>query len=78
MKDVQAKKSVLKEIIDMMDDREREGLKKHPKLMTAEAEVETPEAEPEEKESDSVGEAKSEIDPEDLERLMELHRSLKG
>lgn len=85
MQDLEMKKSILKEIMDMMDAREGEGLKKHPKL-AAKAEVPAPEEamslESEEK-PEMMEEAKpemssDEIDPEDLERLMELHRTLKA
>lgn len=90
MKDLEVKKNVLKEIMDLMDAREGDSLKKHPKLVAAKIEVEKPEDDememPEtEEDSDMMpemdsAEEKSEddISPEDLERLMELHRSLKA
>ena len=39
MKDMDLKKKVLSEIMDLMDAREGDRLKKHPKLMKAEIEV---------------------------------------
>ena len=83
MQDLEIKKSILKEIMDMMDAKESEGLKKHPKLASAEMEVESPEAEMSEEKPEMMEESKpemseDEIDPEDLERLMELHKSLKA
>jgi hypothetical protein len=86
MQDLEMKKSILKEIMDMMDAREGEGLKKHPKL-AAKAEVPMSEEEAMSLESEEKPEmmeeakpemASDEIDPEDLERLMELHRTLKA
>lgn len=86
MQDLEIKKSILKEIMDMTDAREAEGLKKHPKLVAAKVEVSKPEAEEaemmesEEKPAEMMDAEKSEdeISPEDLERLMELHKSLKA
>lgn len=87
MKDLEIKKGILQEIMDMMDAREGDSLKKHPKFVAAKLEVSKPEEETETIETEEKPEmmetsesemTSDEISPEDLERLMELHKSLKG
>ena len=79
MKDLETKESVLQEIIDLMDEREGNDLKKHPKLMAASLEVEEPEAPSEEDESSDALAAKDEeeITPEQIQKLLEHFKDLK-
>lgn len=91
MKDMDLKKKVLSEIMDLMDAREDDRLKKHPKLMKAEIEVvkeekkEDDEMTPEmmdEKEEvmDEMSEEKEaemDIDPEMLQMLIEKMKEMK-
>lgn len=75
---LESKKNILKEIMDMMDMKDGERLKKHPKFMKAEIEVEAkPEgeaeemAEPKAEEKEDIAEGEMEIDPEMLQMLIE-------
>lgn len=81
MKDLETKKNVLKEIMDLMDSREGDRLKKHPKLVAAQIEVGKPEIEAEEEEEtpeiESEGEESEEISPEMIEALLEKLQDLK-
>jgi len=67
MKDMELKNKVLSEIMSLMDEREGEDLKKHPKLMAAKAEkpesevLEAPESE----------ESEDEVSPEMLQKLLD-------
>lgn len=82
MQDLEMKQNILKEIMDLMDQKEGEKLKSHPKFMAAKVEVEKPaveEAEPKE-ESVEVGEksmSESEVSPEQLQMLLEQLKDLK-
>lgn len=81
MKDMDLKKKVLSEIMDLMDAREGDRLKKHPKLMKAEIEV----VNEEKKEDDEMmpemmdeeKEAEMDIDPEMLQMLIEKMKEMK-
>ena len=81
MKDLETKESVLQEIIDLMDAREGEDLKKHPKLLAASVEVEKPEVVAEEPEvsSDVLAQKddEEEISPEQIRKLLEHFKDLK-
>lgn len=82
MRDLETKESVLQEIIDLMDAREGDDLKKHPKLMAASLEVEKPEIEVEGPEVSSDDLAKKEddeeeISPEQIRKLLEHFKDLK-
>lgn len=91
MKDMDLKKKVLSEIMDLMDAREGDRLKKHPKLMKAEIEVvneekkEDDEMMPEMMDEKEEGmediqeekEAEMDIDPEMLQMLIEKMKEMK-
>lgn len=64
MKDLEMKQNVLKEIMSLMDEREGESLKKHPKLIAAKIEVAKPEGSGEALKEKLMGE-KSEDAPEE-------------
>ena len=81
MKDLELEQNVLQEIMDLMDQREGESLKKHPKLAVAKIEVEKPE--PEEMEAEELSseapkvEGEEEISPEMIQKLLEHFKDLK-
>jgi hypothetical protein len=89
MKDLSIKQNVLQEIMDLMDARDGEDLKSHPKLMAAKIEVK-PEGDSkspiegsdleESLESPEVEKSEGddgEISPEDLQALLEKFKGLK-
>jgi len=61
VKDMELKKKVLGEIMDLMNEKDGEMLGKHPKLMAAKIEIEPKE---DEKEMDQESDLKSELMPE--------------
>lgn len=86
MQDLEIKEKVLQEIMDLMEEREGEALKKHPKLVASKVEVEKPvdEEASEEmevsadmmaKKEDPMSE-ESEISAEDLQKLLEHFKGL--
>lgn len=80
MKDLKVKQDVLQEIIDLMDEREGDSLKKHPKLLASKVEVEAPAPEADEKseelpKEESAELPEGEISPEDLDKLLEHLKS---
>lgn len=89
MKDMDLKKKVLSEIMDLMDAREGDRLKKHPKLMKAEIEVVNEEKKEDEDEmkvemdpkldaKEDVAEGEmDDIDPEMLQMLIEKMKEMK-
>lgn len=85
MQDLDAKKKVLSEIMDLMDEKEGDKLKTHPKLMAAKVEVVKPKIEgleeivSEEKPLESAMEEASEeeISPEMIQKLLEMYEQSK-
>lgn len=87
MQDLDLKKKVLSEIMDLMDAREGDRLKKHPKLMKAEIEVVNeekkeddemmPEMMDEKEEISEENEVEAELDPEMLQMLIEKMKEMK-
>lgn len=83
MQDLDLKKKVLSEIMDLMDAREGDRLKKHPKLMKAEIEVvneekkEDDEMMDEKEEISEENEVEAELDPEMLQMLIEKMKEMK-
>lgn len=82
MKNLEIKKNILQEIMELMDAKEGESLKKHPKFMAAKVEVEKPAEEGLEMESSSESpEAEAleegDITPEQLQKLLEHFKDLK-
>ena len=83
MKDLETKQNVLKEIMALMDEREGDKLKSHPKLMAAKIEVEKPKGaegilEKLKNESPEApeAEAESEVTPEQLQKLLDHFKGL--
>lgn len=76
MQDMDIKKKVLEEIMGLMDEKEGEKLKSHPKLMAAKIEVEKPEAEIKEIEPsvEPSEEAEEEITPEMIDMLLKKYK----
>lgn len=72
--DLEMKEKILDEIAALMDEREGEDLKKHPKLMAAKVEVEEPEVEEMPAEEKPKEE---EISPEMIQALMDHFKDLK-
>jgi hypothetical protein len=86
MKDLSVKQNVLQEIIDLMEQREGESLKSHPKFAKAMPEMK-PEMESEDPmmgmdkkeesiESPEVEKAEGELSDEDLQMLLEKFKEL--
>ncbi len=87
MKDLETKQKVLEEIMSLMDDKEGEKLKSHPKLMAAKVEIGKPkelegsedeealESPDEEAHEMSLGDKpkdEDDIDPEMMKKLIEM------
>lgn len=69
------KKRVAEEIMALMDEKEGERLKKHPKFMKAEIEVEKPDAETSEgldMEEKPMVEGEEELSPDMIKKLLEM------
>ena len=88
MKDLSVKQNILKEIMDLMDAKEGEGLKAHPKFAAAKIEVKPESDEPElpvdgaelEEKLEVPEEEKAEGDElsdDDLQMLLEKFKDLK-
>ena len=80
MDEMEIKQKVLKEIMGLMDEKEGEGLKMHPKIMAAKIEVEKPEEKElfEDKEDEGlVKESEDEIDPESMQKLLDMYKKMK-
>lgn len=78
MTDIETKKKVLEEIMSLMDEKEGEKLKSHPKFMAAKIEVEKPEVEAKEIEPSLEIEAEKpedEISPEMIEMLLKKYKN---
>lgn len=87
MKDMMAKKEVLDEIMKLMDDKDGDMLRKHPKIAKVDIESNDPALADELKdkmmgvegeEMSAMDVEKSEMNPEDMQKLMELYKKLKG
>lgn len=80
MKDLETKKKVLDEIIELMDEKEGENLKKKsPKFMAAKVEIQKPaEEKPAELMSGEESEEgeKEEMTPEMIQKLLEMYKDL--
>lgn len=85
MKDLEMKQNVLKEIMDLMDARQGDKLKSHPKLVAAKIEVAKPKevmmkADDAEESLESpemeAKEGDSEVSPEMLQKLLEHFKGL--
>lgn len=78
MHNMEMKSKVLQEIMDLMDEKEGDDLKKHPKLMATKIEVAKPEVESEggleaeaPLEGAKDGEGEEELSPEMIQQLLE-------
>jgi hypothetical protein len=86
MKDLDVKKKVLDEIMGLMDEKDGERLKKKsPKFMAAKIEIAkpTPKSEESMEEEESEMELGSspeegELDPEMMQKLLEMYEEMKG
>ena len=78
MQDMDIKKKVLEEIMGLMDEKEGDKLKSHPKFMAAKIEVEKPEAEIKEIEPgvevEPSEEVEEEITPEMIDMLLKKYK----
>lgn len=85
MKDMEVKKQILQEIMDMMDEQESEKLKKHPKIAKVDISSNDPEMAEELKdklvESEVIEEEPKkedeELDEETLDKLKQMYSKLK-
>lgn len=89
MQDVEMKKKILSEIMDLMDEKEGDILKSHPKVMAAKVEIEKPEKKdaldmmkskmPEENEmsDDSDIESEEDMSPEMIKKMLEMYKDMK-
>lgn len=89
MQDVEMKKKILSEIMDLMDEKDGEMLKMHPKVVAAKVEVEKPAA------SDAVSimkdkmsssesdpaepdmESEDDMSPEMVKKILEMYKDMK-
>lgn len=78
MKDLEVKKKVLDEIMGLMDEKDGDRLKKHPKVMAAKIEVKKPELEIEEPKESVIAESEDELSPEMVSKLLEMYEEIKG
>ena len=65
---------VLEGIIEMLDEQEGEKLKKHPKLMAMEVEIEKKPEMKEEMPEESEDESEMELSPELIQKLLEMSK----
>lgn len=79
MQDLEMKKRVAQEIMDLMDQKEGERLQKHPKLMAAKIEVEkkpaalmVDDADPSDELMEKEDGEESELSPEMIQKLLEM------
>lgn len=72
MQDLEMKKRVADEIMALMDEKDGERLKRHPKLMAASVEVEKDPVMGEEPAEMEMADGEEEISPEMLAKLKEL------
>lgn len=89
MKDLETKKKVLSEIMDLMDEKDGEMLKMHPKVLAAKVEVEKPEKEDavsimkskmmgsEEPSEGLEIESEDEMSPEMIKKMLEMYKDMK-
>jgi len=90
MQDMEMKKKVLEEMMDLMDEKEGENLKlKSPKFMAAKVEVSKPESlgsmikekpsdeNPELELEGSESDEKEEMSPEMIQKLLEMYEDMK-
>lgn len=79
MENFETKKKVLQEIMDLMDEKEGENLKmKSPKFMAAKVEVEKPSTPEDMPESEtSISEESEELDPQTIQKILEMYKDLK-
>jgi hypothetical protein len=91
MKDLETKQKVLEEIMSLMDEKEGDKLKSHPKLMAAKIEIGKPKSEDGEDPAEELSESpldeskehlldekpkdEEEVDPEMLKKLIEMMNS---
>lgn len=79
MDDLEMKKKVLQEMMDMMSEKDGDKLKQHPKMMSLKVEEKPLEGSPDEEKSESPSEEASEDDlsPEAIQKLLELYKNMK-
>lgn len=77
MEDLELKKKVLQEMMDLMDQKDGENLKGHPKMMALKVEAK-PEVENPESGVDPVdgGEDEDELSPEMVQKILEMYKDL--
>lgn len=81
MQDQESKRKVLQEIMDLMDEKDGEQLKRHPKFVSKATEAEEPEIEgvevsvEGEEEPEAVS-SDSELSPEVVQKLLEMYDDL--
>ncbi|WP_413581100.1 hypothetical protein [Bdellovibrio sp. HCB288] len=81
MEDLDSKKKVLEEIMALMDEKEGEGLARHPKLVSAKVDVVKPEVANEENPSEALLQEKEESDeeelsPEMIQKVLEMYKDM--
>jgi len=77
MQDLEMKKKVLQEMMDLMDQKDGESLKGHPKMMALKVEAK-PEGSPEEEsaESSEVEDSEDELSPEMVQKILEMYKQM--
>lgn len=81
MKEQEIKKKILQEIMDMMDKKEGDSLKNHPKIAKVDIKSNDPEMAEELKdklvEPDMENDSNEEVDEETKQKLIDLYKNLK-
>lgn len=84
MQDLDVKKKILDEIMGLMDEKDGDRLKNHPKLIAAKLEIGKPKDEElledpkaEILESPLEEKKEDELDPESIQKLLEMYKGMK-
>ncbi len=80
MEDLEMKKKVLQEMMDLMDQKDGENLKGHPKMMAlkveAKPEVEKPEFGVDPVDGGGPDEEEEELTPEMVQKILEMYKQM--
>lgn len=80
MQDLETKQKILDEIMSMMDEKDGERLKSHPKLAAASMPEEKPGlelGEDESSENPEMEKKEGDLDPETVQKILEMYKDLK-
>ena len=77
MEDMDMKKKVLQEMMDLMDQKDGDKLKCHPKMMALKVEAKPPEASPAEESPESEEPSEDDLSPEMVQKILEMYKQMK-